>query len=85
MKKTLEILGVIGAVILGILAFLFGPKYNSSNVAVENKKALDEVKSNDASLVQESAKREEIKEDAKKEENVTPTTDNVVDFFNNRK
>jgi hypothetical protein len=86
MKKILEILAAIGAVIIAGFALFFGLSKNSNTAVVaDNKKALDTVAVDDASLAQEAAKRETITQEAKSEEAITPSSSNVVSFFNDRK
>jgi hypothetical protein len=88
MVNLFYIIGLTGAAIAFLTASFF--KHNSiSTDQKDTKDALDKadvnLKGNREDLKAEETLREEAKAEAKKEQNEKVSTDNVVDFFNNRK
>lgn len=84
------LIGIIVALVGGL--FFFKSKSDTANALNQNiktkedlLKADEKIANNNAALQQEEIKRGQLEEDIKKESDEKVTSDNVVDFFNNRK
>jgi hypothetical protein len=89
-KKALALFGAIGT-LLG-LVFFYRSKANTAEALNENLKTKEdllkvdkELDKNNNSLAAEEAKRKTLLEEGYKAQNEEVTSDDVVDYFNNRK